>query len=61
MPIFYKRNYLSCQEKLGKVSVIMETIGMRHGRAAATKLPIVYDKPSCDFTGYDAYIVIRIL
>ena len=39
----------------------METIGMRHGRAAATKLPIVYDKPSCDFTGYDAYIVIRIL
>ena len=23
----YKRNYLSCQEKLGKVSVIMETNG----------------------------------
>lgn len=50
----YKGNYLSCQEKLSKVSVVVETIETRHNRATATKLPIVHDKSSCDFTGYDA-------
>jgi hypothetical protein len=33
----------------------METIRTRHERTAmaATKLPIVQDKQSCDFNGYD--------
>jgi hypothetical protein len=25
---------------------------------AATKLPIVHDKPPCDFTGYDADVLL---
>ena len=55
--MFYKRNYLSCQEKLGKVSVNMETnrnmvVKERPGK---TELPIVEDTmQSCDFKGYDA-------
>ena len=28
----YRRNYLSCQENLGKVSVVMETKGNRKSR-----------------------------
>jgi DNA-binding HxlR family transcriptional regulator len=55
----YKGNYLSCKEKLGKVSVVMETIETTRGRPAATKLPIVHDKPSCDFTGYNADILMK--
>jgi DNA-binding HxlR family transcriptional regulator len=53
----YKGNYLSCQEKLGKVGVVMETIGKRLGGATAAtapKLPVVQDKQSCNFNGYDA-------
>jgi DNA-binding HxlR family transcriptional regulator len=55
--MLYKRNYLSCQEKLGKVSVNMETnrnmvVKERPGK---TELPIVEDTmQSCDFKGYDA-------
>ena len=55
--MIYKRNYLSCQEKLGKVSVNMETnrnmvVKERTGKA---ELPIVEDiTQSCDFKGYDA-------
>ena len=55
--MLYKRNYLSCQEKLGKVSVNMETnrdmmVKVRTGKA---ELPIVEDiTQSCDFKGYDA-------
>ena len=39
----------------------METIERRHERtfAKATKLPIVHDKPSCDFTGYDPDILMK--
>ena len=57
----YKGNYLSCQEKLGKVSVVMETIGKRYKRteAVATKLPLMQNKQSCDFTGYDADILMK--
>jgi hypothetical protein len=49
MIMVYKGNYLSCQENLGKLSVLMETIEKTGDRA--TKLPIV---DGCDFTGYDA-------
>jgi DNA-binding HxlR family transcriptional regulator len=52
----YKGNYLSCQEKLGKLSVLMETIGKRQD---TTKLPIVQDKLSCDFAGYDADLLMK--
>jgi DNA-binding HxlR family transcriptional regulator len=52
----YKGNYLSCQEKLGKLSVLMETIGKRQD---TTKLPIVQDKPSSDFAGYDADLLMK--
>jgi hypothetical protein len=34
----------------------METIGKRQD--TATKLPLIQNKPSCDFTGYDADIPI---
>ena len=37
----------------------METIGIRHDGAAATKLPMIHDKPSCDFDGYDADILMK--
>jgi DNA-binding HxlR family transcriptional regulator len=37
----------------------MERIGTRHERVAATKLPIVHDKSSCDFNGYDANILMK--
>ena len=37
----------------------METIETTSGRTAGTKLPIVHDKPSCDFTGYDADILMK--
>jgi DNA-binding HxlR family transcriptional regulator len=36
----------------------METIETSHIRAAA-KLPIVHDKLSCDFTGYDADMLMK--
>jgi len=45
----YKRNYLSCQENLSKLSVLMKTIEKTGDEV--TKLPIV---DGCDFTGYDA-------
>jgi DNA-binding HxlR family transcriptional regulator len=57
--IVYKRNYLSCQEKLGKVSVIMETIGKQKERTSrphrnTEKLPMIHDmSQGCDFTGFD--------
>ncbi len=37
----------------------METIGIRHDGAAATKLPMIHDKPSCDFDGCDADILMK--
>jgi len=55
--MLYKRNYLSCQEKLGKVSVNMETNRnmVVKERPGNTKLPIVEDTmQSCDFKGYNA-------
>jgi hypothetical protein len=57
IPMLYKRNYLSCHEKLGKVSVNMETNRnmMVKERTGKTELPIVEDTvQSCDFKGYDA-------
>jgi len=54
--MLYKRNYLSCQEKLGKVSVVMETNRnmVAKDRRGKTELPIVEDTmQSCDFNGYD--------
>ena len=47
----YKGNYLSCRENLGKLSVRIETIGKRQD---TKKLPVISDKASCDFNGYDA-------
>jgi DNA-binding HxlR family transcriptional regulator len=55
--MLYKRNYLSCQEKLGKVSVNMETNRKTvvKERTGKTELPVVQDTmQSCDFKGYDA-------
>jgi len=55
--MLYKRNYLSCQEKLGKVSVNMETNRnmVVKERPGETELPIFEDTmQSCDFKGYDA-------
>jgi len=42
----YKGNYLSYQEKLGKVSVIIETIERRQKKTAtaATKLPLIQNE-----------------
>ena len=37
----------------------MEIIGIRHDGAAATKLPMIHDKPSYDFDGYDADILMK--
>jgi DNA-binding HxlR family transcriptional regulator len=37
----------------------METIETTRGRTAGTKLPIVHYKPSCDFTGYDADVLMN--
>jgi DNA-binding HxlR family transcriptional regulator len=37
----------------------METIRTRRERTVGTKLPIVHDKPSCDFNGYDADILMK--
>jgi DNA-binding HxlR family transcriptional regulator len=49
----YKRNYLNCKEKLGKLSVIMETNG--NATSSTTGLPIIEKSVlSCEFTGYDA-------
>ena len=45
--VVYRRNYLSCQGKTDKVSLIMETKRRREG------LPIIHEK-SCSFKGYDA-------
>jgi DNA-binding HxlR family transcriptional regulator len=64
MVYVYNRNYLSCQEKLGKVSVIMETnrkmeIKKRTG-SSTTELPVVqHSMQSCDFKGYDADALMR--
>ena len=39
----------------------METIGRRHERTAgaATKLPLIQNEQSCDFTGYDADMLMK--
>jgi DNA-binding HxlR family transcriptional regulator len=37
----------------------METIGTRQKRTTTPKLPIVDDKSSCDFNGYDADILMK--
>ena len=37
----------------------METIETRREMIAGTKLPIVHDKPSCDFTGYNADLLMK--
>ena len=45
---------------MSKVSVIMETNGKRRrDTRVATKLPLVEDKLSCDFNGYDADILMK--
>ena len=56
----YQRNYLSCQEKLGKVSVVMETnvnskkpTKLRVGKV----LPILNE--TCSFEGYDPDTLMR--
>jgi hypothetical protein len=54
----YKRNYLTCQEKLGKVSVNMETKGTVRKRTP-TELPIIQQqedennraRTQCSFEG----------
>jgi DNA-binding HxlR family transcriptional regulator len=60
-PYVYKGNYLSSQEKLGKVSVVMETIGKRYERTKAvpTKLSLIQNEQSCDFNGYDADMLMK--
>jgi DNA-binding HxlR family transcriptional regulator len=58
----YKGNYLNYQEKLGKVSVIMETNGKVHARRgrSTTELPIIEDiMQTCDFRGYDADVLMK--
>ena len=55
----FRKETISCQENLGKVSVGMETIGKRHERTAATKLPLTQNEQSCDFNGYDADILMK--
>jgi hypothetical protein len=62
----YKRNYLSCQENLGKVSVIMETNGKAvesriRTRRSTTELPVIENNANqlCDFNGYDADILMK--
>jgi DNA-binding HxlR family transcriptional regulator len=37
----------------------METIGRRHEGAPTTKLPLIQNKQSCDFNGYDADILMK--
>jgi DNA-binding HxlR family transcriptional regulator len=37
----------------------METIGTRHERTAATKLPLIQNEQLCDFNGYDADILMK--
>ncbi|HET7390778.1 MAG TPA: helix-turn-helix domain-containing protein [Nitrososphaeraceae archaeon] len=37
----------------------METIGIRHERTAAAKLPLIHNEQSCDFNGYDADILMK--
>jgi DNA-binding HxlR family transcriptional regulator len=64
MLIVYKRNYLSCQEKVSKVSVNMQTKVTRGGRRRIAGLPIVQGKQQkqqqlCDFNGYDADILMK--
>ena len=55
----YKRNYLSCQEKLGKVSVMMETKARSKKtmplRRAGNALPVFNE--SCNFEGYDVELL----
>ena len=48
--LVYKRNYISYQEKLGKVSVIMETKGRRR---TSINLPTISQTQPCDFEGYE--------
>jgi DNA-binding HxlR family transcriptional regulator len=57
----FTKETISCQEKLGKVSVVMETIGRRHEKAATapTRLPLIQNEQSCDFNGYDADILMK--
>jgi len=53
--LVYIRNYISYQEKSGKVSVIMETKG--RGRQPSIDLPTIttiHQPQSCDFEGTDA-------
>ena len=49
--LVYKRNYISCQGKLGKVSVVMET---KRRRRTSIDLPAISQAQPCDFEGYDA-------
>ena len=50
----YKRNYLSCQGKPGKVSVIMETNARDRTTRRRIELPTIQDQLGCVFEGYDA-------
>jgi DNA-binding HxlR family transcriptional regulator len=62
--MLYKRNYLSCQEKPGKVSVNMETKGTVRKRTP-TELPIIQQEDEnnrrgstqCGFEGYDSSVL----
>lgn len=56
----YKGNYLNYQENLGKLSVVMETIERREKTVTTeTRLPLIQNEQSCDFTGYDADILMK--
>jgi DNA-binding HxlR family transcriptional regulator len=56
----YKGNYLNYQENLGKLSVVMETIERPEKTVTTeTRLPLIQNEQSCDFTGYDADILMK--
>jgi DNA-binding HxlR family transcriptional regulator len=60
MVYVYEGNYLSCQEKLGKVSVVMETKARSNKlrRPGVNRaLPMIQD--SCSFEGYDAELLMK--
>jgi DNA-binding HxlR family transcriptional regulator len=59
MAYVYWRNYLSCQEKLGKVSVVMETKArLKNPKPSAKKALPVLNK-TCSFKGYDAETLMK--
>jgi DNA-binding HxlR family transcriptional regulator len=60
MVYVYKGNYLNCQEKLGKVSVVMETKARPNKlRTAGVNRALPLVKDSCNFEGYDAELLMK--